>query len=224
MIASNSTAGAAGFSGRRLEPLPHNRYSHWIDRLLERCGGTIAWIWLVLVAVVVINVFSRFVLRQGHVQLEELSWHLYALGFLLGLSYAFQQDAHVRVDLFFERFSLKTRAVIDLTWLTLLLIPFLVILILDLLPYAYTAYSIPRAPAPAELGWLETFRHWLDQGERSQAPSGLPARWILKFVLLGAFLLLLLGALSRLLRCLTCLLCWPRPLASPTAEETLPWT
>ena len=45
---------------------------------------------LAMLLVIVVNVTLRYVFGQGLIQLEELQWHLYSVGFLLGLSYAYQ--------------------------------------------------------------------------------------------------------------------------------------
>lgn len=181
--------------------LPETRLSRVIDGVIDRLGSGVSWIWLLLVAVIVTNVLQRhFGLRLLGVDLEEVAWHLYGVGFLIGLAYTLKSDHHVRVDLFHERFSLRTQAWIEFVGLVMLMV-FLVVLIRDLWPYAMASYSTPRTPVPESAGLLEQLRHWVYQGERSQAPSGLPARWILKFVMLGAFCLLLAAALSRWLRC-----------------------
>jgi TRAP-type mannitol/chloroaromatic compound transport system permease small subunit len=89
-----------------------------------------------------------------------------------------------------ERFSLRTQAWIEIFGLLVLLIPFLIIAQDSMIPYFWSSFL---------------------QGEESQAPAGLPARWALKFFLPLAFGLLLLAAVSRLLKCTTLLFGWPRP-------------
>jgi len=74
--------------------------------------------------------------------------------------------------------------------LLLLLMPFLIIALDSMIPYFWSSYL---------------------QGEESQAPAGLPARWALKVFLPLAFGLLLLAALSRLLKCTSLLFNWPQP-------------
>ena len=68
--------------------LPHSRFSLWVDRSITRLGNALSWIWLVLLTVIVTNVTMRYLFEMGSIELEELQWHLYAVGFLMGLSYA----------------------------------------------------------------------------------------------------------------------------------------
>ncbi|MEE4278732.1 MAG: TRAP transporter small permease subunit [Halieaceae bacterium] len=159
--------------------LPDTRLSRIIDPLLDRVGRAASWLWLVLLLVIVGNVLLRYVFGEGRVELEELQWHLYSLGFLLGLAYAFQADAHIRVDVLSERFSARTRAWLELYGLLLALLPFIALVLVYSLPFVWRSFEL---------------------SEVSQAAGGLPFRWAIKAALPLGFLLLLLGALSRLSR------------------------
>jgi TRAP-type mannitol/chloroaromatic compound transport system permease small subunit len=151
------------------------RFAGAVDALSTRVGQAAAWLYPVLVAVLVVNVTLRYGFSRGYIELEELQWHLYAAAFLLGFAYTYAVDEHVRVDLLRRRFSARTRAWIELLGSLLLLLPFSVILCF----YAW------------EFFWVS----W-QLGERSAMPSGLPARWVIKGVLLLAMALLALQALA----------------------------
>ena len=96
------------------DQLPTTAVSRTIDLWLQRLGNGLSWIWVGLIFVIVLNVLLRYVFREGRIELEEIQWHLYSTGFMFGLSYAFQADAHIRVDVLHERFSLELKAWIDL--------------------------------------------------------------------------------------------------------------
>ena len=127
----------------------------------------------------VFNVVLRYVLSEGRIELEELQWHLYSFGFLVGLSYAYQADAHIRVDVLHERMQPKTQAWIELYGILLFLLPFIALVLI---------YSVPFVQASFNLG------------EISPSPGGLPFRWLIKACLPLGFLLLLLAVISRLTR------------------------
>ena len=162
-----------------LPQLPDTSISRKIDPLLARVGESISWLWLVLLLVIVGNVTLRYVFGEGRIELEELQWHLYSLGFLLGLSYAFQADAHIRVDVVSEHLPDRWRAWLELYGLLLALLPFILLVLW---------YSAPFVAA----SWTA--------GEVSGSPGGLPLRWLIKAVLPLGFFLLLLAVLSRLSR------------------------
>jgi TRAP-type mannitol/chloroaromatic compound transport system permease small subunit len=170
--------------------LPHTWLSRQIDPILGWLGRLTGWIWLLLLLTIVSNVTLRYVFGEGYVQLEELQWHLYATGFLLGLFYAYQADTHIRVDLLLERWSPRTRAWLELYGTLLLLFPFLALVLVHSLPFVKSSFVL---------------------GEVSQAPGGLPMRWLIKSMLPLGFTLLLLAALSRLSRVWALLFFAPEP-------------
>lgn len=168
--------------------LPETFISKSIDRTIRTIGHLFAWTWVVLMAVIIINVLMRYVFSEGRVEFEELQWHLYAIGWLIGLSYCFVADDHVRVDLIHDRMSLRTQAWIELFGILFLLTPFIAVVLW---------YAIPFITYSWELG------------EVSEAPGGLPYRWAIKAVLFIGFALLALAVVSRLSR-VVALLFMPR--------------
>jgi TRAP-type mannitol/chloroaromatic compound transport system permease small subunit len=160
--------------------LPETGLSRAIDDTIKRFGSAISWVWLALMAVIVVNVFMKNALGQGSVRFEEIQWHIYAALFLLGLSYTMAHDDHVRVDVLHERFGLRAKAWVDLVGIVLFLIPFILVLLLYAVPYVAQAF---------------------EDGERSASPAGLSNYWIIKSALPLGFGLLLLTALARVSRC-----------------------
>ena len=89
--------------------LPHTRLSASIEHLILKLGDGVSWIWLLLLAVIVLNVIMRYVFSEGRIEFEEIQWHLYAVGFLIGLSYGVVNDSHIRVDVLREKCLLLCR-------------------------------------------------------------------------------------------------------------------
>lgn len=172
--------------------LPTTRLSQWLDGFLVGIGKAASWLWLVVTGVIIWAVVGRYMFGQGSVLLEEIQWHLAGIGWLLGLAYTLVVDGHVRVDVIHERLSLRARSWIELLGIVFLLLPFLVISVNEMVPYAINSWSVD---------------------ETSQAPGGLPDRWILKFVIALAFALLVVGAFSRLLKVTALLFGFPRAIA-----------
>lgn len=176
--------------------LPHTAVSQLLDTLIRRVGGAVSWVWLLLVAVIMLNVTMRYVLGEGRIEFEEIQWHLYSVGFLIGLAYCLEADDHIRVDLLHERFGLKTKAWVELFGIVLFLLPFIVLVVIFTAPFVQYSFEIH---------------------EVSEAPGGLPFRWLIKSVLLLGFLLLAVATLSRLTRVSACLFAFPRP--RPAAKQ-----
>lgn len=159
--------------------LPHTPWSRRIDRVAEQAGQWISYVWLILLSVIVINVLMRYVFNEGRIELEELQWHLYSIGFLLGLGYAYQADAHIRVDVLHEHFTHRTRAWIELYGILLLLLPFVALVLIYSIPFVASSFAV---------------------SEVSASPGGLPMRWLIKAALPLGFALLLMTVVARLLR------------------------
>ena len=78
--------------------LPDTPFSRVVDGLISAVGRAASWLWVVLLAVIVINVTLRYVFGEGRVELEELQWHINAIAFLVAVAYAYRVDAHIRID------------------------------------------------------------------------------------------------------------------------------
>ena len=93
--------------------------------------------------------------------------------FSFGASNALKQDKHVRVDLFYSKFSKKDKALVNFWGTLLFLIPWCSFVMISSFNYAYESFVI---------------------GERSPNPGGLPALYLIKGMIpLGSFLLLMQG-------------------------------
>jgi TRAP-type mannitol/chloroaromatic compound transport system permease small subunit len=115
--------------------LPHTRSSLRMDMLVRRFARTLSWIWLALLVVIVFNVGLRYLLGEGRIELEELQWHLYAVGFLGGLVCCVPDDAHIRVDVLRDRLSPRMQAWIELYGILLLVLPFCALILFFGLPF-----------------------------------------------------------------------------------------
>lgn len=88
-----------------------------IDALTLRAGETVRWLTLVIPVVCVSYAVARKVFRWGHNGFSELQWYLFAWVYLVAAGYTLLRQQHVRVDLLWRRFGLRTRCVIDLAFL-----------------------------------------------------------------------------------------------------------
>lgn len=150
-----------------------------IDALTERVGRLTAWVTVLLVLLVVYDVVMRYSFQVTTAAMVELEWHLFSLIFLLGASYALKHDKHVRVDVFYHRWSPKRQSWINLLGQLLFVIPFSAVWLRSSLRFAQNSYIIR---------------------ETSPNPDGLPAWYLIKAVMVLAALLLLLQSIAELLR------------------------
>jgi len=171
--------------------LPTTRISQWLDGVISVIGKGASWLWVVVTGVIIWAVIGRYAFDHGSVLLEEVQWHLAGIGWLLGLAYTLVVDDHVRVDVIHERLSLKAQAWVELLGLLFLLLPFLGLAVYEMVPYAVSSWEV---------------------NETSQAPAGLSHRWVLKGILAFSFALIIVAAVSRLLKVTALLFGFPRPI------------
>lgn len=179
--------------------LPRTALSDFLDTIIDRIGTLASWLWIATVGFILYSVISRYAFASGSVMLEEIQWHLAGAAWLVGLSYTLVHDAHVRVDVIHERLTIRTQGWIEFFGLLLLLLPFLLISLDESFSYALSSF---------------------EQNERSQAPAGLPYRWLIKAFLPFSMLLMIIAASSRLLKVTSLLFGFPRMKKSAEASPT----
>lgn len=167
-----------------------------INKLMNWVGIIAAILLILLVIAIGFNVVNRYFFKLSSigVGLEELSWHLYAASFLLGIPFALRSGSHVRVDLIYDNLSIKAKAIIDLAGAVIFLIPFCIIVIWS--GWLFTAEAWGLGSRPDEIGALIKQIVTTGVGEKTQDPGGLLNRWIIKGVIPLAFFLLLLSSIS----------------------------
>ncbi len=153
--------------------------SYYLDRISKYAGLFAAVLVVALSLLVAYDAMMRYLFSAGSIALQEVEWHLYDMVFLLGLSYALKHGKHVRVDIFFERYSHDTKMVVQILSMLLLLLPFAALFTIDAYDMALQSYL---------------------QHEVSPDPGGLGARWFIKGVLVLSFVLLMLQGLSEVLK------------------------
>ncbi|MCC7486149.1 MAG: TRAP transporter small permease subunit [Burkholderiales bacterium] len=100
-----------------------------LDRFTARAGAAVAWLNVPLAGVVAIEVMARHAFDAPTVWAFDLTYMLYAAIFMLGAACALLRGAHVRTDFFLERWSVRTRGIIDTLAYVLFFFPALAVLL-----------------------------------------------------------------------------------------------
>lgn len=162
--------------------LPRNSVSNFLDTIVRWAGYGASWIcWLSLVGIIVVNVVMRHFFGEGKIYFEEAQSFVYALGFLIGLSFCVENDSHIRIDIFHDRFKPRTKAWIDFIGIIFFFFPYVLVILV---------YSPPL------------IEYSIETGERSTSPGGLPFPLITiwkSFMFIG-YALLMIAGISRLIR------------------------
>ena len=148
-----------------------------IDFIIKYISYLVAFILSLLVVLIVYDATSRYVFSTGSTALQELEWHFFDVVILLSIAYALKHSAHVRVDIFYSKFSKKIKLYIDIFSSLFFIIPLSFLII-------YVGVGF------VELSFV--------QHEASSDPGGLSYRWIVKSLMPLAFILLSLQAFKEL--------------------------
>lgn len=145
--------------------------------MIRNIGKITSWLSLLLVLLICADVALRYLFSATKTWVIELEWHLFGALFLLGAAYTFRDDQHVRVDVFYQKWSDKRKAWINLIGILLFLVPWCLTVIY--------------------VGGEYTWNSWRVR-EVSPDPGGLPMRYLIKAAIPLGFLILLLEGLRQL--------------------------
>ncbi|MBE0494955.1 MAG: TRAP transporter small permease subunit [Campylobacterales bacterium] len=146
------------------------RMERFFDTLADWIGHVCGILMLAMMLNVFYNVVMRYFFKSGSIGAQELEWHFFSLIILFGISYALKEDAHVRVDVVYDRLKPKNKALVNLFGAVVFIVPI----------------SVLIATGSTEFV-LEAFR----SNEGSGDPGGLAYRWVIKAMIPLSFYLLL---------------------------------
>lgn len=155
------------------------KVSVFLDNFVRRIGNVVAYVNILLIIAILSQVTLRYVFGIGCVALEETQWHLYAIGFLFGLSYCVVVDAHTRIDLLRGKFSQKQKELIEFFGILFLVMPLVITLFIHGLDFMESSWRV---------------------AERSESPLGLPWRWAIKSMIPASMFLLGVASIARMIR------------------------
>jgi len=148
-----------------------------IDNIIKYISYLTAFILASLVLLIVYDATARYLFSAGSTALQELEWHFFDVVILLSIAYTLRNNSHVRVDIFYDNFSLKTKSIINL-----------IAGIFFILPLSFLIIYIG-------IGFVELS---FMQHEASSDPGGLKYRWIVKSLMPLAFILLSLQTFKEI--------------------------
>ena len=169
-----------------------------IDRFSAFTGKLSAWLFMLLMLVVCVEVAKRYLLNAPTAWIFDATTMLYATGFMLCGAYGLAQNAHVRGDFLYGSMPPRRQAALDLT--------------------LYFLFFLPGVLGLIFAGWGFAADSWRI-GEHSNITSEGPPVYHFKTVIPIAGVLVLIQGLIEMVRCVICLRtgAWPERLKD--AEE-----
>ncbi len=155
------------------------RFAAIVSRFTEQCGRTLSWLCLFMALLTAAVVLLRDGFGVGSIAAQEAITYLHGCLFMLAAAYTLKHDGHVRVDIFYRRFSPRARAWVNSVGGIVFLLPFCVFLF--------------------GVSWTYVTESWQIL-ERSPEPGGIPAVFLLKTLLLLLPATLFLQGLAEVLR------------------------
>ena len=144
-------------------------YVRGIDTVNRYVGQFSMYIVLVMTAILVFETLSRAFFNTPHIWVVEIIEFLMAAYYLLGGGYSVILKGHVRMDLFYGRWSAKGKAVVDL-----ITAPFLIFYVVFLL-----------------VGGISGLDYALRYGQKNYTPWGPPLAPVKVVMVIGIVLMLL---------------------------------
>lgn len=155
------------------------KFSDALNAFVDRVGRMAAWLAVAMMLVILTDVILRRYFIIGSTKLQDLEWHLHGGLFLLCLGFGYLRGAHVRIELVWERFSYRTKVALEALGCLLFLLPYCAVILKFGFDYAAMSYA---------------------NQEVSASSTGLPMRWIIKFVLVAGFGILAMAGVATLIR------------------------
>lgn len=155
-----------------------------VDRISTWSGKAFAWLVILLMLVVCVEVFKRYILNAPTAWIFDLNSMLYGSLFMLCGAYALAHDAHVRGDFLYGRWRPRTQAILDLALYILFFFAGIMALIKAGIDFAAISWKI---------------------GERSNVTADGPPMYHFKTVIPIAGALVMLQGLAEMARCVICI-------------------
>lgn len=155
-----------------------------VDRAIVGLSNIAAWLFPLLMVVICTQVVLRTLGRSeigpgNQAWMDDLQWWMYGFACLIGIAYAVTTNSHVRVDIFYDRFSKAKQSRVDkfaLGWL--------------FMPFALLCWDVTLHFALASV----------EAREGSASPNGLHGLYMLKVAMNLTFIVMLVAASAALVR------------------------
>jgi TRAP-type mannitol/chloroaromatic compound transport system permease small subunit len=172
-----------------------------VDSLSAWVGKIFGWSIVVLMVVTCVEVFLRYVLRAPTDWAPDVSRFAFGTLFMMAGAYTLSRNAHVRGDMFYRQWPVRTQAAVDIALYLLFFFPGIIALVISGIDFANFARGV---------------------NERSSISPGGPIVWPYKYVIPIAGVLMVLQGIVEVVRATIALKTgmWPERLSDVEETET----
>jgi len=159
-------------------------FLHTIDGISTWVGKVFAWLIVVLMTVVCVEVFKRYILNAPTAWIFDLDNMLYGTLFMMCGAYTLAQNAHVRGDFLYSSMRPRMQAGLDIV--------------------LYVVFFIPGIAALIYSGYVFAGESWTI-GEHSTVTANGPPVYQFKAMIPLAGAMVMLQVFAEIVRCAVCL-------------------
>ncbi len=145
-----------------------------IERVYNKITYFLGIILFIVMLLMTFNVFydvvARYVFSTGSIAMQEMEWHLFSVLILIGMSYTLMEEGHVRVDLLYDTWPVRKKAMVNMMGSIVFILPIALLIATNSVDFVMESYS---------------------SHEISGDPGGLTHRWIVKALIPASFWLLI---------------------------------
>ncbi|MDX1809004.1 MAG: TRAP transporter small permease subunit [Sulfurospirillaceae bacterium] len=145
-----------------------------IDMFYNKITKYLGYVLFIVMITMTLNVFYdviiRYVFNGGSIAMQELEWHQFSVLILLGMSYSLMEEAHVRVDVLYDQWSVRKKALVNMMGSIVFVLPIALLVAFNSVDFVVTSYT---------------------SHEISMDPGGLTHRWIIKALIPASFWVLI---------------------------------
>lgn len=177
-------------------------FLHTVDAISTWVGKAAAWLIILLMTVVCVEVFKRYILNAPTSWIFDVNNMMYGSLFMLAGAYTLAQNAHVRGDFLYSSMKPRNQAFLDLI--------------------LYFVFFLPGIAALCYAGWDFAALSWRIN-EHSNVTADGPPVYQFKTVIPIAGALLMLQGIAEIVRCIVCLKTgeWPSRLKDATEIDVV---
>lgn len=157
------------------------KVTNTIDKISVWCGKVVSWLIFPMVGSLVFEVICRYFFNKPTIWASDMSTMFYGAFYMLGAGYTLQRQQHIRTDFLYEKWTTRTKGIVD--------------------SVLYIMLYFPGLGMFLWIGTQYAFRSVMQQ-ERIINSPWMPYIWPLKLAIPAATILLLLQGISELLKSL----------------------
>ena len=161
-----------------------NRLIYAIDQFSKTIGHAFAWCIVILTLGTCYEVFVRYALNDPTSWAFDLSYLMYGAVFYMAGAYTLSRGGHVRADMFYRKWPVRTQAVVELTLYVLFFFPGILALVVAGGAYGFESMRLREVSV--------------------NSPAGMPI-WPMKMMIQCGALLIAVQGFAEVLRCIFCL-------------------